>query len=250
MGRWGGGGAHSYLPVPVVEAYLRAEIEASSVDGAFECYEALLRRRRVPHQTVCTQLLELCARAAPRRCVWLLETMGEARGLDVEDYTRILRLFIMGRVSREQLEEFMELALDLLTFPDDGMHAYFAHVTTLLNLELREQVETRSRDDLEVALITHKRQEVLETLPLNPSQRRAADAALDRRLTLVQGPPGTGKTATSVHILSLWVRQLQIKPVLACADSNVAVDNMAVALAAAGLAIVRAGRSDAIRSDL
>lgn len=93
-------------------------------------------------------------------------------------------------------------------------------------------------------------QEVLETLPLNPSQRRAADAALDRRLTLVQGPPGTGKTATSVHILSLWVRQLQIKPVLACADSNVAVDNMAVALAAAGLAIVRAGRSDAIRSDL
>lgn len=158
MGRWGGGGAHSYLPVPVVEAYLRAEIEASSVDGAFECYEALLRRRRVPHQTVCTQLLELCARAAPRRCVWLLETMGEARGLDVEDYTRILRLFIMGRVSREQLEEFMELALDLLTFPDDGMHAYFAHVTTLLNLELREQVETRSRDDLEVALITHKRQ--------------------------------------------------------------------------------------------
>lgn len=146
------------MTVPVLEAYLRAEIEAGSVDGAFEYYERLLRRNRVPHQTVCTQLLQLCVMQAPRRCTWLLETMGEARGLDVEDYTRIVRLFIMQRVSADQLKEFEEIGLDLLTFPDEGMHAYFAHVTTLLNLELHEQISNRNQQDIDIALITHQRQ--------------------------------------------------------------------------------------------
>lgn len=51
-------------------------------------------------------------------------------------------------------------------------------------------------------------------------------------------------------MLKLWVQQLGIRPALACADSNVAVDNMAVALVAAGLSIVRVGRQEAIRSEL
>ena len=148
----------AYMTVPTLEAYLRAEIEAGSVDGAFDYYERLLRRKRTPHQTVCTQLLQLCAMKAPRRCTWVMETMGEARGLDVDDYTRIVRLYIMQRVDAEQLHNFQEIGLDLLTFPDEGMHAYFAHVTTLLNLELHEQVCARNQQDIDIALITHKRQ--------------------------------------------------------------------------------------------
>ena len=148
----------AFMTVPVLEAYLKAEIEAGSVDGAFEYYERLLRRKRTPHQTVCTQLLQLCAMKAPRRCIWVLETMSEARGLDVDDYTRIVRLYIMQRVDVEALNDFQEIALDLLSFSDEGMHAYFSHVTTLLNLELHEQVSSRNQQDVDIALVTHKRQ--------------------------------------------------------------------------------------------
>ena len=299
--------AAAFMTVPVLEAYLRAEIEGGSVEGAFEYYERLLRKKRVPHQTVCTALLQLCVMHAPRRCLWVLETMSEQRGLDVDDYMRIVRLYIMQKCDSARLLEFQEIGLDILTFPDDGNHNYFAHVSMMLNLELHEQVVTREQQELDVTLITNKRQmdaaallckrgsmitpqfhlllagmggregaqseaelrqlaaasvgltgpeqiaaaaAELEAGKLNPSQCAAANAAMDRRLTLIQGPPGTGKTSVAVEIVRLWVQQLGIKPVLACADSNVAVDNMAVALVAAGLSIVRPGRAESIRPEL
>ena len=59
----------------------------------------------------------------------------------------------------------------------------------------------------------------------NPSQARAVAHAVRRRLTLVHGPPGTGKTRTAVEIVRTWVREGRT-PVLVCADSNIAVDNL------------------------
>ena len=302
MGRKDGGHMHSeFMTVPVIEAYLRAELEAGHLDAAFDMYERLLRRKRTPHQTVCTTLLQLTITQQPRRALWVLETMSEYRGLDVDDYTRIVRLFIMQRPEREKLEKFHEIGLDILTFADEGQHAYFAHLTSLLDLELHEQVAERgtAAQDLDVSLITHQRQteavatlckrgsmatpqfhllmggmggregaqsvdelrqlasasvglanaeglqkgappplaslpaprcarartsrahpcahphpraptdehpappaarDELQRLGLNPSQCLAADACLDRRLTLVQGPPGTGKTSVAVQV--------------------------------------------------
>ena len=58
-----------------------------------------MRKRRTPTQIVCTTLLELCAQRAPRRAQYVLERMGELRGLDVDDYCRIVRLLMMQQVA-------------------------------------------------------------------------------------------------------------------------------------------------------
>ena len=75
---------------------------------------------------------------------------------------------------------------------------------------------------------------------LNPEQVRALDLAERAEdLALVHGPPGTGKT----RVLAEVIRRAAARgePVLACAPSNLAVDNLAERLAEAGVEGVRLG---------
>tara|TARA_B110000208_G_scaffold39071_1_gene51735 strand:+ start:1087 stop:4500 length:3414 start_codon:yes stop_codon:yes gene_type:complete len=66
---------------------------------------------------------------------------------------------------------------------------------------------------------------------LNVSQRSAvAHCLASRDLALIHGPPGTGKTTTVVELIRQAVASGM--RVLACAASNVAVDNLAVQLGA------------------
>lgn len=75
---------------------------------------------------------------------------------------------------------------------------------------------------------------------LDPSQREAVALALRaRQLALIHGPPGTGKTTAVVELIRQAVQRGE--RVLACAPSNVAVDNLVERLAAAGLRLVRLG---------
>ncbi|MFO0585056.1 MAG: AAA domain-containing protein [Anaeromyxobacter sp.] len=75
---------------------------------------------------------------------------------------------------------------------------------------------------------------------LNAEQAAALDLA-DRSddVALVHGPPGTGKTTVLVEVVRRAVARGE--KVLAAAPSNLAVDNLAERLGAAGLRCVRAG---------
>jgi len=73
---------------------------------------------------------------------------------------------------------------------------------------------------------------------LNHSQIFAVKSVLSRALSLIQGPPGTGKTVTSASIVYQLVQQKQ-GPVLVCAPSNVAVDQLTEKIHATGLKVVR-----------
>ena len=151
----------AWMSVPVLEAMLRAEVQASNVEASIGYFEQLMRRQRTPHAQVCVGLLQLCVTQAPRQALWVLEQMSYDRGLEVDDYTRIVRLFIMQRVDTEKLSKFQEIGCEICTFHDEGMHEYFTSMSTLLNLELHEAVTAggmKSEDDLSVSLITHKRQ--------------------------------------------------------------------------------------------
>jgi superfamily I DNA and/or RNA helicase len=81
-------------------------------------------------------------------------------------------------------------------------------------------------------------------VPLDPrldaSQREAVAHALGaREFALIHGPPGTGKTTAVVEVIRQSVARRE--KVLACAPSNIAVDNLVERLAAAGLRVVRLG---------
>eukprot|EP00057_Strongylocentrotus_purpuratus_P007910 XP_011662384.1 PREDICTED: DNA-binding protein SMUBP-2 [Strongylocentrotus purpuratus] len=76
---------------------------------------------------------------------------------------------------------------------------------------------------------------------LNESQRDAVTFALcQREVAVIHGPPGTGKTTTVVEVIQQAVKQNM--KILACAASNVAVDNLLERLSAnASCSMVRLG---------
>lgn len=75
---------------------------------------------------------------------------------------------------------------------------------------------------------------------LDPSQKNAVQKALScTHFMLLHGPPGTGKTTAVVEIILQEVKRGH--KVLACAASNIAVDNMVERLSSHKLKLVRMG---------
>ena len=61
---------------------------------------------------------------------------------------------------------------------------------------------------------------------LNDSQRAALSGVLGQHITFIPGPPGTGKTSLAAALLC-FMHELHQGPVLAVAQSNAGVDNIA-----------------------
>jgi regulator of nonsense transcripts 1 len=82
-----------------------------------------------------------------------------------------------------------------------------------------------------------KTQLQVSSLPeLNPSQLAAVESVLNAPLSLIQGPPGTGKTVTSAAIVYHLAKQ-NAGPVLVCAPSNIAVDQLTEKIHNTGLRV-------------
>ena len=82
---------------------------------------------------------------------------------------------------------------------------------------------------------------------LDPAQRRAARHALNAEpLAVIHGPPGTGKTRMLAAVLAELVARGE--RVWALADSNAAVDHLAVQASARGLDVLRLGHTARIGS--
>ena len=133
----------------------------------------------------------------------------------------------------------------------DALNSFFSdeNATNLSTLLLGQ-----IRDIQDAGQVSHGIKGVknnLESTPnqLNEIQSQAVTNAMTNRLTLIQGPPGTGKTYTAVHILQGWVKNSSA-PILAVAESNVAVDNMLEGLLSLGINAVRLGQPVKVRESL
>lgn len=85
--------------------------------------------------------------------------------------------------------------------------------------------------------------------PLNESQQQAVAFALNAQdLAMIHGPPGTGKTTTVVEAIRQAIARGE--KVLACAPSNMAVDNLFEKLLAAGVHAVRLGHPARVLPEL
>ena len=84
---------------------------------------------------------------------------------------------------------------------------------------------------------------------LNAVQREAVQFALSARdVALIHGPPGTGKTTAVVEVIRQAVRRG--RKVLACAPSNLAVDNLLERLLGFGERAVRLGHPARVLPEL
>lgn len=73
---------------------------------------------------------------------------------------------------------------------------------------------------------------------LNSYQIQAIETGVNNPLTLIQGPPGTGKSTIAKEIIKRLLKRKQ-GPILVCAPSNVATDQLAAAFTQTNAKVIR-----------
>eukprot|EP00095_Tigriopus_kingsejongensis_P011513 maker-scaffold33_size549341-snap-gene-0.19 protein:Tk11513 transcript:maker-scaffold33_size549341-snap-gene-0.19-mRNA-1 annotation:"regulator of nonsense transcripts" len=159
------------------------------------------------------------------------DNYGDEVGIEMKSNagipTECTKNFVIDFVWKATSFDRMQNALKKFAVDDSSVSSYIYH--KLLGHEV-EDVLFRSQ---------LPRHFSADNLPeLNRSQVYAVKHALQRPLSLIQGPPGTGKTVTSATIVFQLVKQ-KGGPVLVCAPSNTAVDQLTQKLDQTGLKVVR-----------
>ena len=164
----------------------------------------------------------------------------------------------------ERAERFIDVAINE-PLGDAAEHATWRvdrssdEVARLRQRAAMERARTARGDrlaELRQVLLGERPAQFRDELPLKPidsnlneSQQGAVRFALSASdLALIHGPPGTGKTTAVVELIRQAVRRGE--KVLACAPSNLAVDNIFERLLAAGARAVRLGHPARVLPEL
>ncbi|XP_015126226.1 regulator of nonsense transcripts 1 homolog [Diachasma alloeum] len=159
------------------------------------------------------------------------DNYGEEVGIELKNNsgapTECTCNFVVDFIWKSTSFDRMQLALRKFAVDDSSVSAYIYH--RLLGHEVEEVL-------FRCHLPKHFS---APNLPdLNRSQVYAVKHAVQRPLSLIQGPPGTGKTVTSATIVYQLVKQ-NGGPVLVCAPSNTAVDQLTEKIHKSNLKVVR-----------
>jgi len=197
-------------------------------------------------------LVTLAKRNQQERLPWTQLRMGSPVLLSEEDVSEVAGW--RGVIS-ELRRDTVQVALDEWPEPESE------NPSLRIDLAPDEVARRRQRDALERAesvrsgrlaelrdiLLGQQPPQVHPAPPLEPldpglndAQQRAVRAALAAAdVALIHGPPGTGKTSTVIELIRQAARRGE--RVLACAPSNLAVDNIFERLIAAEESVVRLG---------
>ncbi|XP_044736532.1 regulator of nonsense transcripts 1 homolog isoform X1 [Chrysoperla carnea] len=159
------------------------------------------------------------------------DNYGEDIGIELKNNsgapTDCTNNFVVDFIWKSTSFDRMQLALRKFAVDDSSVSAYIYH--RLLGHEV---------DEVLFRCHLPKHFSAPNLPDLNRSQVYAVKHALQRPLSLIQGPPGTGKTVTSATIVFQLVKQ-NGGPVLVCAPSNTAVDQLTEKIHRSNLKVVR-----------
>jgi regulator of nonsense transcripts 1 len=159
--------------------------------------------------------------------------------------TEVTHNFIVDFVWKSTSFDRMQLAMKTFAVDEKSVSAYIVSCVGMLivNCGLTDSPQYHKLLGHEVepqSLKTQmpKRFSAPGLPELNHSQMYAVKSILQKPISLIQGPPGTGKTVTSASIV-YHLAKMNPGPVLVCAPSNVAVDQLTEKIHVTGLRVVR-----------
>lgn len=189
---------------------------------------------------------------------WHMLGLGTPVLLTAEDVEEAWRGIVSDRdkyTIRVALDEYPETAANRATFRLDKAADEVTRRRIQRALDEAQHNNNPRFNNLRAILLGYEQPRLdpnsltIETPHLNTVQRQAVALALQAEdVAIIHGPPGTGKTTAVIALIQQAVQRGQ--KVLACAPSNLAVDNIVERLLNVGLKVVRLGHPARVLPEL